>query len=222
MRSKRRWKALALGGVIVGLGVWWAAWGAGWTQFTIPGMGGQVQLGGLYAAKVIDTADPEAFGRVRIEFPTFRNDPNIWAYVVGQYTGEDYGAYFYPQVGDVVVFGFLGGDIKSPIVLGPSWPKGSKKYPDGEQIRFKTKGGHELLLDNSPGHQRVVVSEVNGAQLVLDSDGNAVTLKSPLGTITLDSATGLTIQSVGQVTIKGAVITLDAPVVTAGGKPIAP
>lgn len=80
---------------------------------------------GVALAKVTNIQDPDKLDRVRCQLLT--KNPEVketnWAWVMSFMGGKGYGATFFPDVGDVVVLGFLGGDLHSPVVLGSVWTK---------------------------------------------------------------------------------------------------
>lgn len=74
--------------------------------------------------KVTDNADKQNAGMVKVEFLSWENGKNIceWMPLLRPYAGRDYGAYLVPEVGDLVLVGFLGDDGRRPFVLGVLFP----------------------------------------------------------------------------------------------------
>ena len=55
--------------------------------------------------------------------------PSIWAQVAVPYAGNNFGAFFIPDVGSEVLIAFVAGDPGSPIVIGNMW-NGSTGLPE--------------------------------------------------------------------------------------------
>lgn len=161
---------------------------------------------GVAEAIVTDVNDPQKQGRVKLKFPWF--DPNMeseWCRVRQFYAGDNYGAFFIPEAGDEVLVSFIHGDMRLPIILGglyngvdkpPTFRDGSTK----DQKMIRTKGKHEILMDDSNGEkririktessnvvdlsdkdQRVTVQTSGGQSVVLEDQGNKVTIKTKTG-----------------------------------------
>ena len=141
-------------------------------------------LCGVYYAKVTDNKDEREVpnsdgtgaskvkgcgGRVRVSFPWLpeaERDKSWWAHVAVPLVGENFGTYFLPEIGDMVVVVFIAGDISVPVIIGSAWnrPKGdesdeekAKKDPPPEVNEdgrndfrvIKSRIGHRLLFDDS-------------------------------------------------------------------------
>ncbi len=100
--------------------------------------------------------------------------------------GKGCGQFFFPNVNDLVVLGYLGGDPHRPIVLGAFW--NSEVTPpytieDGKVYHFsvKTPNGTELLLYDELEQQKATLTMPSGTRLCLDDGGQAVTLSDKDG-----------------------------------------
>ncbi len=85
-------------------------------------------LPGLHIGKVkkIDK-DPDGEFRVLVDVPVIKESGDgIWARIVSPYSSKSIGFYFYPEVGDEVILGFLGNDPRYAIIVGSVY---SKKEP---------------------------------------------------------------------------------------------
>jgi uncharacterized protein involved in type VI secretion and phage assembly len=195
---------------------------------------------GVAEALVVDNVDPEKEGRIKVRFPWFDDSMTTeWCRVVQLYAGNGYGSLLVPEVGDEVIVAFVHGDMRLPIVLGGLY-NGIDKPPTSrssstDQKLLRTKGGHELLLDDSSSEQRVRVTTNGGHELDLDDTGKKVTVTSSGGheielddtamtvTITDSSgqsvkldATSITIQAAASVSVKAASVSVDASSVSLG------
>jgi phage baseplate assembly protein V len=171
---------------------------------------------GVVEALVTEVDDPEREGRVKVQYPWF-DDQTVsdWCRVRQLYAGPGYGTFFVPEVGDEVLVAFVHGDMRLPIVLGGLY-NGQDKPPvhrEGETDPklIRTKGGHEVLLDDTASARKVHVKSAAGHEVVLDDAGSKVTIKTPSGqSIELDAASG-------SVTMTGVTVTVDASQVKLGG-----
>lgn len=75
---------------------------------------------------VVDTEDPWQLGRVRVKFPWHgENDMSDWAWPANGIASDGAGSTFHiPQVDDLVLCVFYGGDITRPAYLGGVWTPG--------------------------------------------------------------------------------------------------
>lgn len=182
---------------------------------------------GVAEALVTDVDDPEKEGRVKVTFPWFDAQmTSDWCRVATLYAGNGYGSFFVPEVGDEVIVAFIHGDMRLPIVLGgvhngkdkPSTHRDS----DRDQKLIRTKGGHEILLDDTSTAKAVKITTNGGHAAVLDDQGHSVSLTSSGGhkvvlddqgkSVSVESAGGqsVKIDASGAVTVTGTMITLDA------------
>ena len=77
---------------------------------------------GLTLAKVTNIKDEQKLNRVKcLPIGWGDQEETDWCYVMAPMGGNDCGAFFFPQVNDLVVLAFLDGDPHRPIVLGDRW-----------------------------------------------------------------------------------------------------
>lgn len=165
--------------------------------------------------KVTDNGGKEYAGMVKVEFLSWKNGSNIceWMPLLHPYAGKDYGAYMVPEVGDVVLVGFLGAEIRRPFVMGVLYPAGAQ-YPgtcfqSKNTIKsLRTKGGHEVVLNDEKGKESCTVTTPKGLSACLDDEKECITLSDKNGKnlLRLDCKSG------------EAQITADAKIVLKTGK----
>ena len=161
---------------------------------------------------VID--DPEHECRVTLRFPFFdgATAESDWCRVVQPYAGNGYGAVFVPEVGDEVLVAFVHGDMRFPIVLGGLYNGVDKPPTDRtaslDQKMIRTKHGHQVLLDDSPGQEAIRITTAGGHELILDDAGGTVAVTGNGVKITLDDS--------GTVTVQGATVTVEASQINLG------
>jgi phage protein D/phage baseplate assembly protein gpV len=190
------------------------------------GHGGGASLMSPVIAKVSNTNDELMMGRVKVELPWLGDSAESnWAHVVSPGAGDGKGLQVIPEVGDTVLVVFEQGDVRHPFVLGGIYntqdmmPSGPVPPPvvNGEtNIRmFKTRAGHVLTFDDSPGQEAITLETNRGSKLVIqegptnkieliDATGqNSVTIDGASSSIALKAMGDLQIESVGQLKLKG-------------------
>jgi phage protein D len=163
---------------------------------------------GVYIAQVLEPptvgTDPDpasALGaRVKVTFPWLSDlNESGWARVVSPFAAANSGMYFMPGPGDSVIVAFQDGDISMPIVIGSVWdgpglPPVYPPLPANTRQMIKTRLGHTITLDDTPGVEMVSIAHVNGSQVSMTFDGNVkVTAAKDIsltaaGTISLTAA----------------------------------
>lgn len=165
-------------------------------------------IAGVQTGTVIDTADPETLGRVKVSVPAIATDPvaSLWARVASPDAGPQRGFCFLPEVGDEVLVAFLDRDPRHPVVLGRL--HGSKNpLPDG--FTDTTQKGiittrNVRIVFSEADKPAVTISTPGGRTVTLDDDGQSITVSDKnKNTITLD-ANGITIESGKDLTLKAA------------------
>ncbi|HEX5736457.1 MAG TPA: phage baseplate assembly protein V [Blastocatellia bacterium] len=160
---------------------------------------------GVVEAIVTDNNDPQKEGRIKLKFPMFDNElESEWCRVRQFYAGNEYGSFFIPEVGDEVLVAFIHGDLRLPIVLGGLY-NGQDKPPsyrasDKDEKLVRTKGRHEILMDDTSGKKRVRIKTSGGHELDLSDQDKKITIKSTNGQqVTIDDqANKITIETSGK------------------------
>ena len=143
---------------------------------------------GLTLAVVTNITDPDKLNRVKcapIENSKSEEETD-WCYVMAPLGGRECGQFFFPNVNDLVVLAYLGGDPHRPMVIG-SWWNTEVKPPyvidQGKVYNYtvKTPGGTELLFYDEPGKQKVTLTLPSGTVLKIDDENKAVALQDKSG-----------------------------------------
>ena len=168
---------------------------------------------GVVIGLVTDVNDPAKRGRVKLKFPWFDEAmESDWARIATLAAGNGYGSFWIPQVGDEVVTAFEFGDMRFPFVLGGVYNgvdlPPSDRSDTKDQVLFKTKHGHSVLLDDSAGQEKVEVKTKGGHSITLDDISQEVTVECNTGQSVTLGPTGATIKGVAQVTLEAAKINL--------------
>lgn len=161
---------------------------------------------GVALAVVLSNVDATGEARVMLLLPWLPGY-TPWARLSTPMAGMGRGTYFVPQIGDEVLVAFNHGDVREPYVLGSCWntidrPPALLPTDPVTKRKIRTPLGHELSFDEAL--QSVTLSSNTMSSVTLDP--MKAQLSTPLASVTIDKA--------GGVTIKGATkITLDAPIV---------
>jgi filamentous hemagglutinin family protein len=168
---------------------------------------------GKYRGFVVDNADPEKRGRLRVRVPSVLGDEVVsgWAMPCAPYGGgPDLGALFIPEVEAGVWVEFEMGLVEYPIWVGAFWcqPGGEPETPkpndpDGAaqgspqdaptRKIFKSVKGHTIQFEDADGDELVLVVENTNANVIaMNKDGITVTDGANSNTVEL-TASGVTI-----------------------------
>lgn len=184
---------------------------------------------GLCMAKVTNINDDKKLNRVKC-LPIGAKDEaeTDWCYVMSPMGGSGRGLCLYPQVGDLVVLGYLDGDPHRPMVLGSFWNSETKAPLDitegkAEEYCLLTPNNIRIHLHDVDGEQKLTVSMPSGISITLDdgqklaeltdeSGDNVFSMKFENGEAAISAKsklilsagkTTLTLESGGNITMKG-------------------
>ncbi len=170
-------------------------------------------------AIVKDNKDPKGLGRVKVQASWQKgNDTTPWIRLANQMSGNDYGFYFVPEIGEQVIVGYEMGNPQLPIVLGSAY-HGKAKQPEKKNDQnykktIRTKGGNEILINDEKGKEVIQIKNPKGAnQITLSMDGK--------GKIVVESKGDIEILAKDTIKMEAQKIILDAKVdvkITAGSK----
>lgn len=139
-------------------------------------------LCGVYYAIVCQNKDEELKqARIKVRFPWLDGgdvDQAHWAQLATPMSGDKWGWYTLPEVGDLVVVVFIAGDIRQPVVLGGIWNKtdtAPEPIPDGKnEFRgYKSRSGHRFLLDDTDKSKISLMDKTSALQLSIGTLGEA-------------------------------------------------
>ena len=151
---------------------------------------------GKYRGFVVDNADPEKLGRLKLRVPSVLGVEVVtgWALPCVPYGGAaDQGFFFVPEVEAGVWVEFEEGDLEFPVWVGTFWSKpggeselpkpndadgaeqGSVQDPPSRKI-IKTRKGHTLQFEDADGEEMVTLFEATNRHVVtLNKDGIEIT-----------------------------------------------
>ena len=172
---------------------------------------------GLTLAKVTNIKDEQNLNRVKcLPIGGLDQEETDWCYVMAPMGGSECGAFFFPQVNDLVVLAYLDGDPHRPLVLGGYWNTEVKPpltVQDGkaEEYMLKTPKKIEMKLTDTDKKQKVTLTMPSGTALTVDDENSKVTVQDKGGdnSLTMDMKGGeVTLKAKTKVTIQAGQTTL--------------
>jgi len=146
-----------------------------------------------------------------------------WARLSTTMAGNKRGTWFIPDVNDEVLVIFIGGNGTQPCVIGGLW-NGKDATPEsmdgagknyikkivsrnGVKITIDDHDGKEKIVLETPGGQKVTLSDGPGAISLEDSNGNSIKLESAGITITASAKVKI---SAGTMEVSAGMVKVDA------------
>ncbi|NTV10556.1 MAG: VgrG protein [Zoogloea sp.] len=165
----------------------------------------------LHLGTVLDNADPDSRGRLRLRLHS--TGMELWAAVMVPSAGSGYGVSLLPRIGEQVVVGFVGPDL--PLVLGAVWSGAASQpgeaAPVDDRYYLRTPGGIEVLMDDTAPSVRITTPA--GHHLTIDdSGGGSVTIEKGAEKIEMSSS-GISITSSAQVKVEASQVSVSAGMV---------
>ena len=165
----------------------------------------------VYQCVVTDIYDKDNKGTITVKLPVMKDGHDIFAQVrvLASYGGAKHGIWFRPEIGDLVVACFTGGDFNRGIVLGSVYvPKNSftEELCDEKNDNkcIVTKGGSSIAFSDKEDNQTITVSTPKDQTIILDSKNENITITAKSGTdITVDGKNGkVTVNAKEGITLK--------------------
>ena len=162
-------------------------------------------LDGLQVGKVVAIhEDPAVELRVQVSLPALGEEAEpVWARLSQFDAGGGRGAFFYPEVDDEVIVGFLGNDPRHPVVLGslyssvlapelePAEDNFEKGYLSREGVRLLFNDETKAILLETPNGNVIEASDDEGGIRLEDENGNKIVL----------NADGIVIESASEISV---------------------
>ena len=170
-------------------------------------------LPGLHIGKVkkIDS-DPDGEFRVLVDVPVIKETGDgVWARLTSPYSSKDIGFYFYPEVGDEVLLGFLGNDPRFAVIVGSLYSKKNppantpEKKNEIKSIVTKTKmkinfdEKDKIITIETPGGQKVTLDDKAKSLKLVDQNKNTVSLNDK--GVTIESGKDIVLKAKGKITV---------------------
>lgn len=154
--------------------------------------------------------DPNSEHRILITLPVLGTD--IWARQAGAYATNGKGNFFFPEVGDEVIVGFLNDDPRYAIILGSVYSsKNAPPYTADEkntikaivtknELKIEMNDEDKVLTISTPGGNIFTLSDKDKSITIEDQNNNSLVMDS--GGITLKSDKDITLDAGGKISLK--------------------
>ncbi len=172
-------------------------------------------VNGLEIGIVEDVDDPEGQYRIKVKLPSVMGlGEGIWARVVMPDAGNNRGMYFRPEVKDEVIVGFLNDDPNNPVVLGSLYSSDNRQPPllktdSNIETGIVTGENSKLVFNDSKKSLSISVMADDGAKKFVLNDSGNIAITDGLGNKITMGTSGITIESAGIITIKGAMVKIN-------------
>lgn len=123
---------------------------------------------GKYRGVVVDNADPNLRGRLKVKVPAVLGDAETWAMPCVPYAGDNVGFFFLPERDAGVWVEFEGGDPSYPIWTGCFWADG--QAPDDGKPERKVLRTQKATLRIDDENDEIKLQNTGGATLTLGDD----------------------------------------------------
>lgn len=185
--------------------------------------GDAANLDSPVVGKVTNTDDPMQMGRVKVQLPWLDDmAESNWAHVVAMGAGSGKGWQITPEVGDEVLVVFEHGDARRPYVLGgihnaqdlQPEPLGAVMSGQTNLRAFKTRAGHVMTFNDTPGQEAISIETHRGSKVVIqegptneivitDSTGqNEIKIDGASSAVSVKAAANMTLEAVGNLELK--------------------
>ena len=151
---------------------------------SIQDLAGSNQVNGVRYAEVESIEDD---GYVLTWLSSDDDAPSAPARVATLMAGGERGTFFNPEPGDEVVVAFEDGDLDRPVIVGSLWsdvdsPPADADTSSSNNLRIiRSRLGHQLTFDDSPGAGKVTLQTADEHKLEMDDPAKKITLQTPGG-----------------------------------------
>ncbi|WP_062062575.1 type VI secretion system Vgr family protein [Aquimarina longa] len=143
-------------------------------------------------ATVMDNADPQHLGRIRVQFPWQKAMGTMtpWLRMITPHGGSEKGFHFLPEKAEKVMVSFENRNAENPFVLGALYsgtasPSGFATETNDVKI-IKTRSGHTLEFNDTKGGEHITITDKNGNTFMIDTAGNNINITA-LETMTFNA-----------------------------------
>lgn len=154
---------------------------------------------GISLATVVNINDPKNYGRVKCKYITADKNAGEtgWIYCVTPFGGNQYGAFFHPNVNDVVALAYQNGDIHRPFVIGRLWVQDAKpplpvKSGKNEEYKIITPNKSYLDFMDTKGKEKITLATPKARTITLDDENQQINITDGKNTISINGQNGIT------------------------------
>ena len=168
---------------------------------------------GVDLAKVTSIKDPDGLNRVKCKL--LSEDTQMgetdWCFVMTPFGAKEHGIFFHPNVNDIVVLSYIGGDVHRPCVIGSVWTSEvtapykiaeeknenfSIKTPQKSEILFVDTKDKEVISITTPKGSTIVISDAEKKITVSDKEKkNHIDLMLESGELTVEAEKKITLKT---------------------------
>lgn len=174
---------------------------------------GLASIDGLHigVVKKMDT-DPDGMFRVQVGIDSLNASTDlIWARFVQPYATKKAGFFFYPEVNDEVLIGFLNQDPRNAVILGSLYSKKNtpavtpadknyqKSIVTNAQLKISFDDEKKVTTIETPGKQKITLSDEDKKIVLEDQHKNTITMDE--NGIKLDTKKDLVLNATGSIKI---------------------
>lgn len=186
-------------------------------------------INGLLIGKVTKIhQDPDNEYRVEVNIPSIDDQNKVWARISNLWATSGSGTFFYPEINDEVILGFLDGDPRFPVILGklyssklkppynPDQANPIQAFVSKNQLKLEYNNKDKIITLLTPGGIVFTMSDKENEVKITDSHKNTMTMNSKgfnfdtkkdfvvsaIGNIKIDAKGKIDTSSVGNSTIK--------------------
>lgn len=160
--------------------------------------------------------DPNGEFRIKVKLPTLQVDNlSVWARQANFYATPEAGLFFYPEINDEVIVGFLNEDPQSPIILGAVYNKNNSVPPyqpeqDNYTKAIVTKTGLKIEFNEendtitiiTPKENQIVLNDKDKGFIKL-ADCNDNSIEMCEDGILIKSGKDISIEAKGDIKVEG-------------------
>ena len=170
----------------------------------------------LHMARVIDNADPDGRGRIKVMM--LATELELWASAVVPSAGEGYGVCCLPKIDEIVVIAFV--TPEQPLILGSIWAGQSSAPEDADTVEdhyvVRTPSGTVMEFDDGDGPKmeirtpqgyRITVTDGDGGEVAIVREGQSITMTS--SEVSIVSSAKVSIQA-STVEVSASMVKVDA------------
>ena len=168
----------------------------------------------IQSGLVTSTDDPDELGRVKVKMMWYDGPsmavPDHWLRVLAPHSGNERGFFCLPEIDDEVLVAFEHGDPNRPVVLGSLY-NGVDKAPVGHSAGFdgaendlklfRTKSGNEIYFHDKGDFETICITQASGNTITLSAEGPKITIETD-GDITMKGKTITLETTSGDITLK--------------------
>ena len=170
------------------------------------------------------TEDPQNDYRVFVNLPMVKEgSEGVWARLATMDAGKKRGSFFFPEIGDEVILGFMNDDPREPVILGMLYSKNADGKPPIEPTKdnfikgIYTKEKLKLVFDDekktvtieTPGGNKIFIADDDDSVITL-TDSNKNKIEMTKDGIDITSGKDINIKAKGDIKIEGVNITVSA------------